>query len=57
MEKQKILMITFYAFILVILGVAATLSSLEIWPFNVYKRNYAPPGISDGKNKSPYTPL
>lgn len=56
MEKIKILMFIFYAFILVILAVTATLSTLEIWPFEVYQRKYAPPGISTGQNKSPYTP-
>lgn len=57
MERIKIIMIIFYMFIMVILAISAVLSSLEIWPFNVYQRKYAPAGISTGQNKSPYNPL
>jgi hypothetical protein len=27
----------------------------KLWPFNFYKRTYAPPGISTGANQSPYS--
>jgi hypothetical protein len=47
-------MYSVYTFIFILLAVIATLSMTATFPFNPYKRNYAPPGISDGSNKSPY---
>ena len=55
-ESIHIQMYVMYAFTLVILLAAAVMSVTEFWIFKPYKRGYAPPGISDGQNKSPYTP-
>lgn len=57
MRSIHVFMYVMYALIFAILAVAAVLSTLEIWPFSVYQRNYAPPGITTGSNKSPYNPL
>lgn len=56
-KNIHIAMYVCYALLFIILAVAAVLSTLEIWPFNVYKRSYSPPGISTGENKSPYLPI
>jgi hypothetical protein len=55
MEKIHIIMYCGYTFILLLLIISAILSMFEVWPFNFYKRTYAPPGISTGANQSPYS--
>jgi hypothetical protein len=55
-ESIHIQMYVMYAFTFVILLAAAIMSTTETWIFKPYKRSYAPPGISDGQNKSPFTP-
>jgi len=55
MEKLKIIMLSCYSLIFIVLVVAAVLSVLELWIFKPYERKYAPPHISTGQNKSPYT--
>ena len=53
-DKYKIAFYCSYAFIFLLLVLAAVLSNFEIWPFEVYKRKYAPPGVSPGGNISPF---
>ena len=55
-KNIHIIMYVCYALLFIILVVTAVLSTLEIWPFNVYQRKYSPPGVSTGENKSPYLP-
>lgn len=55
MEKIHIIMYCGYTFIFLLLIISAILSMFELWPFNFYKRTYAPPGISTGANQSPYS--
>ena len=53
-DKYKIAFYCAYGFLFILLVVASILSSFEIWPFEPYKRSYAPPGIGPAQNVSPY---
>ena len=56
-SKEHYILLGGYAFIILCLGILLALSLTETFPFDIYKRDYAPPGISTGQNVSPYTPI
>lgn len=57
LSKTRKTMLYYFGFLFLVLVIFLLLSIFEVYPFEVYIRKYAPLGITDGKNKSPYTPI
>jgi len=54
-EHHNYIIYAGYAIIILLLIASFILNIFEVFPFNVYKRGFAPTEISTGDNKSPYT--